>query len=199
MSPFRDLSTTLILATLTASVSAPVAAAGYPKTDAEFARLPPYCKARMSDDNGAAYNHWQGVFGRANFVHLHHYCAALNDLNTARRDFANPEQQRNVLEAAVKNFTYVERMTRPDFFLRPEVSVQKGKALVLLGRTAEAVQNFNSAIVFRPDYTPAYAALSDLYVDLGEKHKASEILQRGLKAKPDSKVLHKRLQRLNTD
>jgi len=180
-------------------VSLDAAGAGYPKTEAEFARLPPYCRARMGDNNTAAYQKWQGVFGQKNFIHMHHYCAALNDVNSARAAVGDADKQQRALEAAVKNFAYMERMTQADFFLRPEISVQKGKALALLGRTQEAASHFNAAIARKADYTPAYAALSDLLRDSGDTTQAIEVLRRGLDAKPGSTALAKRLRRLTGD
>jgi tetratricopeptide (TPR) repeat protein len=71
----------------------------------------------------------------------------------------------------------------------PEVNLQKGLALRLLSRHGEAASEFVEALKLKPDYTPAYAALVDLYLDLGDLDNARGILEEGLRHVPDSKIL----------
>jgi len=49
----------------------------------------------------------------------------------------------------------------------------------------------------KPDYWPAYAALSEHYVKVGDVAKAREVLQKGLEVTPDEKALKRRLAELD--
>jgi len=81
----------------------------------------------------------------------------------------------------------------PDFVLLPEIHLNKGRALKRLGEGGKAASEFQKAIALRPDYAPAYAALSDFYSDLGDVEEARRILGDGLRHAPKSKMLKRRL------
>ena len=58
------------------------ACGAYPGTDADFAVLPPYCKARLSPlgDKDPSNQLWNRRLGH-DFLHIHHYCAGLHTRN----------------------------------------------------------------------------------------------------------------------
>jgi len=186
-----------LLAVCLAATLLPQSVPAFPKTDEEFARLPPYCRARMREDSTSPiFKQWQSTLGPKNFIHIHHYCSALNYVNNAINITKKIERQR-ALSSAIGGFQYVQDKAEPTFFLHPEISVQKGKALLKLGRIGEAVAEFTAAIEFKRDYTPAYGALADLHIEQGDKEKAREILEQGLAASPRSKSLRRRLSKLS--
>ena len=78
----------------------------------------------------------------------------------------------------------------------PEVNLRKGMSLRLLGEEAAAAKEFVGAIQLKPDYTPAYAALVDVYRDLGDLESARETVALGLKRAPRSRILEKKKQEL---
>jgi tetratricopeptide (TPR) repeat protein len=123
----------------------------------------------------------------ATFESFHHFCWGLIDMR--RASGADPSAQKGHYTKAVANFGYVERNADSSFPMLPEVLLRKGMALRLLGRDAEAATGFTDAIRVKPDYTPAYAALVDLYVDLDDPDGARDILEQGLREAPQSNIL----------
>src|SRR5262249_35609627 len=85
----------------------------------------------------------------------------------------------------------------PDFFMRPEILTRKGESQVRMGRGMLGIDSFEQAIELKPDYWAPYAQLADYYKDTGDRVKARETLERGLKAVPASKTLQQRLAELD--
>jgi tetratricopeptide (TPR) repeat protein len=131
---------------------------------------------------------WAAMMGEQDYRTFHHYCWALVFM---RRGHASPASlnQTGNYRAAVMNFDFVLRNASRQFPMLPEVNLQKGLALRLLSRHGEAASEFVEALKLKPDYTPAYAALVDLYLDLGDLDNARGILEEGLRHVPDSKIL----------
>lgn len=119
------------------------------------------------------------------FIHYHHYCWALLNMRRA----AQPAGDKFNYRRAVNNLDYVIRHADPSFSLLPEVHVQKGNALERLGEREAAVTEYRNALQAKPDYTPAYVALAQHYVDAGETTAARAVLEEGLKHDPTSKEL----------
>lgn len=163
----------------------------FPKTDLQFAMLPPYCEARMRHENDLKGQLWRKKLG-PDFVHVHHYCAALNALNEAYKT-SYKEDTRGMLSRAIKEIEYMEHQTSSNFILRPKIAYDKGTAYEGLKDYPNAISQYQQSIKYNPKLTPAYVALSDLYLKLNKKKEAMEILKQGLKFKPDSKALKKRL------
>jgi hypothetical protein len=192
---------------------------GYPDHILEFdARevvgLPPYCiyTAHFRDsiytapfrDNVPGGNNreesqkWQATLGDM-FQHMHHYCWGLMHLHRAKF-LARDAQPRNWnYGAAIHEFDYVIPKARRDFVLLPEILTKKGEALLGLGRTAQALAEFERAIELRADYWPPYAHISDYYKSMGELGKAREILEAGLARSPGAKGLQRRLNELDDE
>ncbi len=169
--------------------------AEFPKTDADFALLPPYCAAKMrTERKSPQWSMWERRLA-GGFNHIHHYCAALHTTNLANR-ISRPQRQKELLNQAVKDMEYVEAHASDDFVLRPEIAVKKGKLLLRLGRSGEAVNAFQDAIRRKPDYSPAYMALADFHKSVGDKDKALAVVREGLARAPNSRGLKRRLKEL---
>lgn len=130
---------------------------------------------------------WVSRLG-ADYKHFHHYCWALIDLRRASRS-VEPVERNGNYRRAVSNFEYVQRNVASTFPLLPEVCLRKGLALRYLGESSNAAREFLEAIKLKADYTPAYSALVDLYVDLQDYAGATDVLETGLAAAPGSKIL----------
>lgn len=187
-----DIINRTIAIILFSAVSAESMATNWPKTESEFALLPPYCKAKMGPGNGlkvpeAEIQKWKQALGPG-FMHVHHFCAGLNSLNSTSVA---------ALRVVLKEFEYSQKHSPKDFPLQPKISVEKGKLLLRLNRSAEAVSEFQHAIMLKPNYAPAYAALSDYYAQYDQLiDKAKKTLEEGLKHSPNSKMLKRRLAKL---
>src|SRR5262249_37794092 len=117
--------------------------------------------------------------------HYHHYCWALLYIRRA----AAPGGDKFNYHRAVDNFDYVIRNADPGFPLLPEVYVAKGTLLAQLGDREAAASEYRNALHARPDYTPACAALVQLYLDRGDVAAARTALAEGLKHDPSSPAL----------
>jgi tetratricopeptide (TPR) repeat protein len=164
-------------------------------TVVELMSLPKYCAARVSD-NQKLMQPYNDLYGQENFVHVHHYCYGLNQINRYFKT-SNPAARAFLLKGALSNYDYTLRNVSATFPLRAEMLVQKGRALILARRNGEASAQFLQAIELKPDYVPAYVQLSNFYEDAGNVAKAREVLQDGLKQVPDSQSLQRRLTELN--
>lgn len=127
-----------------------------------------------------------------NTMHMHHYCSGLRMLSRAYANLGNKSVLRYNVGRAISNFDYVLQHTETSYYMRGEVHVNKGLALKLAGRKAEAVTEFNRAIEYDIASPEAYQALADHYAETGNRKKALEMATEGLKRSPDSRGLKRR-------
>jgi tetratricopeptide (TPR) repeat protein len=156
--------------------------------------LPQYCK-----DNAAGkgrFEKWRSTFGEA-FIHMHHYCAGVSAEQKAKITL-NQQERVRALQRVVSQMQYVSSSCNTRCVLYPELHTRWGWALSELGQVGEAVQHYQLALKAKRNYTLAYVRLSDLYLDLNQPDEARKILESGLKAKPDSRALKKRLKKLDS-
>lgn len=165
-------------------------------TQEELKALPRVCHAQRSINNWlrvpivpeAERRQWAERLGEKDYNHFHHYCGAL--IYVRRGSAAARESQRTAAyRRAVTSFEYVQINASASFPLMPEVGLRKGYALQLLRDPSAAAREFRTALELKPSFTPAYAALVDLYLELGDKESARRILEIGLRNVPDSKIL----------
>jgi len=137
---------------------------------------------------------WRKKLGHG-YLHLHHYCYALNFLNHSHQ-IDKKKANRDALKAALKEIGYVQRHTSKQFALQPEMTYKKGVIYERLGDYSSAMKEYLKGIAINPRIPAFYAALSDLYKKNGDEGEAKNVLKRGLKYKPKSKMLNKRLKKL---
>jgi tetratricopeptide (TPR) repeat protein len=130
---------------------------------------------------------WAASLGPS-YEHYHHFCWGLIDLRRANGSRSPRDRQHNYLRA-ISNFRYVQNNATRDFPLLPEVFLRKGQALRHVEDEGGAAREFLGAIQLKRNYTPAYAALIDVYLDLQDVDKAEQTLNQGLAVAPDSKIL----------
>ena len=166
----------------------------YPKADKDFAALPKYCYVRM---RGAPAEKavLDKRFGHKTYIHLHHYCSGLDYLNKAKMALDMKARDLKLVKA-IKQFDYVaERMPSRSVVL-PENYYNRGVAMKLLNDIAGSLKSFHRSIELNKKYTRAYSAISDIYVESGNKEDAIRVLEKGLKLSPTSKALNRRLKKL---
>lgn len=161
-------------------------------TTKDLVGLPPYCVARLSlEKDHPTYLAWGARLGKQ-WIHIHHYCFGLIFLNNARTE-RNARERQFEVERSRSNFEYVIRRVDDTYILKPEILVNQARALELdPNRVLEALPVLDQAIKIKPDYVPAYAELSDLWVRLGDEEKALETLEMGLEQAPRSRSLRRR-------
>jgi tetratricopeptide (TPR) repeat protein len=131
---------------------------------------------------------WEARLGERDYLGFHHHCYALMFLR--RASVAESETSRDYnYQQAVANFLFVQNHCSRKFPLLPEVNLRKGQTLRLMGKNGDAATEFWEAVNLKPDYTPAYAALIDLYIDLRDSESAEQVLEQGLARVPQSKIL----------
>lgn len=157
--------------------------------------LPPYCKDRAKGIQSPEFSKWRGTLGGV-YEHIHHYCGGIYAEKKARGTIDQHERQR-WLRGVIGEMAYVSRHCSPKCKLYPELHSRWGWALAADGQPSEALGHFQLAIKAKPKYIPAYAKLSDLYLDLNKPEEARRILDEGLKVKPGSSMLKRRLEKLD--
>lgn len=169
-------------------------AAAFAPSAGELAVLPPFCKAKLSA-NSSDDKQYSGSFG-PDWVHIHHYCFGLNFANRYYRNYGNRIAQADAMKQALDNYDYVLSHATPSFGMRAEIGTQKARLLAAANRRAEAISALETAIRNQAGYAPAYAALSDLYRDSGQKASALAKVEQGLEQSPQDKPLQRRYKKL---
>ena len=173
----------------------PVSAAPFAPSASELAVLPPFCKAKLSADpsDDAPYAASIGP----DWLHIHHYCFGLNFANRYFQDFGNRVAQADDLKEAINNYDYVLEHATPDFWMRAEIGTQKARILAAAKGNAQAIAALQIALQTNVDYAPAYAVLSDVYRDIGQKAKALASVEQGLQRVPLDRPLQRRYKNLS--
>lgn len=156
--------------------------------------LPQYCKDRAKGIDSPQFNKWRKTLGGV-FEHMHHYCGGIYAEKKARSTIDMQERKR-WLRNVQGEMAYVARHCSAKCALYPELQSRWGWALAADGQPGEAVGHFQLAIRAKPKYVPAYAKLSDLYLEINQPEEARRVLNDGLKAKPGSSMLKRRLKKL---
>jgi len=169
-----------------------------------LAMLPPYCKYTQiyrqnvpGGNDTAQIERWTLVMGAPNFLHMHHYCWGLTNVNRALYFSSTKRDRDRELAASVNEFDYVLRNVAPDFALLPEILTRRGESLLRLENGPRGLLDLNRAIELKSDYWPPYAALSDYFKALGDFDAAREWAEKGLSAAPGTKALQRRLAELD--
>jgi tetratricopeptide (TPR) repeat protein len=168
-----------------------------------FAFLPEWCKytayyySAVPHERGESEARRENerlnrLMGPQNFRHLHHYCKGLFVVALARYFETSKIRRDRLLRNSIAEFDYVLNRVEPTFALLPEILTKKGESLAGLGLPG-AVEPLHRALQAKPDYWPAYAALSDYFRDTGQIEQARQWLEKGLAAAPNAKPLQRRL------
>jgi tetratricopeptide (TPR) repeat protein len=96
------------------------------------------------------------------FIHIHQYCAALNNVEIAMRAASKNERDQNLMDSMNGGFDYMWNQAGSSCPMMPEILVNKGKALIMMERQPEAAATFQQALSLNQRYIPAYTALADL-------------------------------------
>ena len=168
---------------------------GYTKSDF----LPEFCDytwdGTTKDQPTIEGYFWK--FGEG-FMAMHHYCRGLYRSHEARNDAKSRQQKSERYRRAAIEYDFVLKNTDDRFPLRAEVLVQKGNALIGRGDSLEAAREFQAAIQVRPDYIPAYVALSNYFRRNGNETEARRVLEAGVEAIPQSALLKTKLDALTS-
>jgi len=155
--------------------------------------LPQYCKDRAQSKKNFEKK-WHSTFGEAS-LDIHHYCAGIYAEHQAKSSSSKGDRTRE-LGLVIHQMGYCSNRCKEHCVLYPELHTRWAWALGESGQADEAIKHYQLAIHAKPKYTPAYAKLSDLYMELNKPEEARNILQQGLKVNPKSSILKRRLQKI---
>jgi tetratricopeptide (TPR) repeat protein len=175
-------------------------------TRGELAMMPPYCTA--IDGKYVGLPQFENsplrdtVPASCHFV-LNHFCDGLKAMIRVHTT-PDPNESDFWLEKAVGAINSVIAewdQKNPDCPLRADAYLNLGKAQLLKtrrhqGSAPQAALNFSRALELKPTYLDAYYALSDLYVEEGNKQKALSVVEDGLRHVPEAKGLLRRFRAL---
>jgi tetratricopeptide (TPR) repeat protein len=164
--------------------------------------LPDYCNytwnAPGSKTDPSTAKIWSQRLGGDGFIHTHHYCWGLYDVYLAHKSLEKASRE-GYLGEAIKEFHYVQTNSPETYKLLPKISYEEGQLREELGDLAGATRAYYESIRLNPKIARPYAALSDLFKKLNNTKDALEILEQGLKYKPKSKLLLKRVALLSKE
>lgn len=160
-------------------------------TPSEMALLPEFCRVRATDNqNSPEFQSWMQRIG-PKFLGIHHYCAGINYINRYQYRIAD-KHRKYYLSRAVPEIDYIAKEMPPEFPLASEIYLNRGIALKLMGKDAEALADFNRSIDRDPRQAAAYLVIADYHIKAKNKPKALEIVSAGLKNAPDNKRLQRK-------
>jgi tetratricopeptide (TPR) repeat protein len=166
--------------------------------------LPLYCRYTQDFinrfagvDRTAEQERWKKLMGPT-FIHMHHYCYGLMNVNRAAFLATDTRDRQFNLDNSLLEFEYVIERANLDFPLLPEILTKKGESLLKLSRPGEAMIEFERAVKIKPNYESAYVAASDYYKEARQFAKAREWLEKGISAAPNGVTLKRRLSELNS-
>lgn len=188
----------------------------YPQRD-EYKFLPGCCevvleKIKFKKETGRvpqkiirAQTAWRKKLGGVSMTWLHHFCAGINRIGRFERSLANgigglanlTKKQRGTLVYALDEFNMIE----PSYLkggspLYVETVYHHAKALHYLRRTKEAIYKLKQGIAAKPNKEKLYLYLAKIFLEIGYKKQAKEVLNLGYKRTKGSKRIGKMLSRL---
>jgi len=175
-------------------------------TKEELMMMPPYCTALEGKFVGLPQFEdsplRNTVPASCRFV-LNHYCDGLKAMIRVNRTRDRNESDYWLEQAsgAINSVIVEWDEKNPDCPLRADAYLNLGKTQLQKsgrhgGSAGMAAVNFSKALELNPTYLDAYYALSDFYVENGNKQKALSIVEDGLRHLPDTKGLLRRFKEL---
>ena len=172
---------------LTASWAA-VAALHSPPTRNEIRLLPPYCQAKLDARHHAALlEQWKDM---PFFNSIDHYCEALNYLNRAFKTQGDAQRDNSALARDL--FDYSIRLLPQNHQLMPEIYLNRGITVLLMGNEGGAVQDYQKALSLNPKLRGAYLQLADYFASNDQRKDSLKIISEGLRNLPGDKELQRR-------
>jgi tetratricopeptide (TPR) repeat protein len=168
-------------------------AAGSDDWHANLQVLPSYCKGFKTDSHRKK---WGSILGET-YIHMHHYCKGVFGEYKAR-SLVGQGERKPWVQTAAHQMRYVSGACKIGCALYPDLHRRWGWALGEQRQYAEAIKHYQLAIKAKRNYSSAYAGLSDLHVKFKEPAEARKVLEAGLKARPKSRKLQRRLQKLKS-
>jgi hypothetical protein len=164
--------------------------------------LPGYCRHSQvfaeRFGNKEQQKLWAAKIG-STFWWIHHYCWGLVHIQRASNARVRPEVRRHNLGKAVAEINFVLERATLDFVLAPELWTRRGETLVKLKDYPGAEQSFRKALDQRKDYWPAYVGLAQAHIDRGDKGSARTVLESGLNAVSEKRMLQRMLRDLGVN
>ncbi len=156
-------------------------------SQAEYQALQQWCVGR---DKWTAEGRRTDYPNPAEYLHFHHYCAALNAMNRLYSTIDARKQQYQA-SLVVGETGYVISHVPETHPLMPEVFALRGRALALIKQNSQAETNLVKALQLDSRHVGAYSSLGNLYLDSGRKAKATETAKAGLAVEPQNKSLRR--------
>jgi tetratricopeptide (TPR) repeat protein len=183
-------------------LAVPAAVAYDPTIDGgtfRLAQLPAYCADAQSFAKSYDANNkrWVPLIG-STFLHIHHYCWALQESLRARDPDVGKELRMTLYGSALENCRYVVERAPPDFVLLPEIFLRMGQFTFERGDVANALEYFEKSRQAKAEYWPAYVEIAKANRSIGRLQHAEAALKAGLEVMPDNANLKQALDELKS-
>lgn len=163
----------------------------------ELASLPSYCKAKIglaSDHPTTLY--WKNIIGK-DFVHIHHHCFALADLNRFYSS-AHAGERQDYLNRAKNNIDYMMEHVGKQYPLWYDTYLLNAKIAHFDKRHEDALKSLKHALTYKPKGIRAQLLEADIYTEIGEFALAQAKLDEIKLLAPTLRTLKQRQQRIKT-
>lgn len=178
------------------AISLPVSAWTFQPTELQYALMPEFCQARMSDFhvnrkgrwnvqfpiNEAQIDYWKKSIG-PDWRHLHHYCGALVYRSQAQDpDFLRRSNRsaRQYWSRTAEAIDYTRSRSKRGAPLWNLMTVDYADALAHSGKVKTGLQLLTDLIAQSPGDVDAYIALAKILESEGDTERAMEVLRGGM-------------------
>ena len=168
-----------------------LAALPYGPTEAEVATLPDFCRAKTGNVSQAERIAAERSLGANNWLHIHHYCYAVNFVKNRLNSARTPNERRGMFNNIIQDYEYVLKNAERTFWMRPQIHLEMGRVYEKMREKGAALGQYAQAINFNPDFQAAYLPLIAVQRDLGDSKAALATATEGLRRFPSSKGLKK--------
>lgn len=162
----------------------PLLARGHGEVEdlSELALLPSYCRGaqqiRVISNDPKTLEEYVALYGES-YMHIQHYCWALNSENKLTR-IRDDHLRDSELLSILHNIQYTLDRSASNFTLLPDIYLSKARVLFKMERDVEAIGVLFKLTQLRPDYGPTYDQLGEYYQRIGDKSSAIRYFEQGL-------------------
>ena len=183
-------------------------ASAYDIEKSQFDMLPPHCQAKYAEMYKLGKVHglsmhpekyhaelWKRRIGNP-WIHMHHYCPAIKDLNRAK---ISAKYRELLLRRSTGNFKYQishAKWNPSNYWLLGEAHMKLAEAAEVGNQPDVAMKEYREAIKVYPKNYRFYLGLSRLLASNGSPDEALKVVREGLKQVPKSKSLKRQEKRL---
>lgn len=171
-----------MLATITLTLLAAGPVRAIEITEQEWDLLPPWCAHTLTGNPQRGPSRYQELLKRygQDFAHMHHHCWGVVEEMRSMNTSVSAQLRGGYTGAALGDYDYVLRNTRPGFPFRLETLRRKASVLQRRGQLAQALAAAEQAIKEFPTEVEGYVAAASAHLAAKRRDLADQVLATGI-------------------